>query len=172
MKRSLFFFVLGLVLPGIILLVLAWSGSIPVNATSSPSRLEAAIASRALDARLAKESRGMKDPMPADTTTLFAGMRLYKEDCAGCHGTPGKPSAFGEHHFYPPVPQFSEDYDMEPGESYILIKQGVRYTGMPAWEGIISDPEIWKVVTFLTNVRALPPAVAAEWKSAKPDSGR
>ena len=170
MRRSLFFFLLGLVLPGIVLLVLAMTGSIPVNATARPSMLERRIASRAMDARIEKEARGMKNPMPADTTTLFAGMRLYKEDCAGCHGMPGTPSSFGEHHFYPPVPQFSEDYDMEPGESYIVIKQGVRYTGMPAWEGMMSDQDIWKVVTFLTHVKSLPPEVKTEWTAAPRDT--
>ena len=165
MARSLFFFVLGLILPAVILLAMAWTGSLPVRATDRPSQLEMRIAMHAMDARVAKEARGMKNPLPADTTTLFAGMRLYKDDCAGCHGMPGKPSQFGRN-FYPHAPQFSEDYDMEPAESYIVIKQGVRYTGMAAWEGIIPDSDIWKVVTFLTHVKSLPPEVKAEWTAA------
>ena len=98
--------------------------------------------------------------------TLFAGMRLYKDGCAGCHGLPGKDSVFGRN-FYPPAPQFSDDYDMEPGPSFVIIKHGVRYTGMAAWNGLASDADIWKVVTFLTHVKTLPPEVAAEWKKAR-----
>jgi mono/diheme cytochrome c family protein len=164
-KRSLLFFFLGLILPAVILLALAWTGSLPVRATDRPSHLETRIAMHAMDARVAKEARGISNPMPADTANLFDGMRLYKDDCAGCHGMPGKPSAFGRN-FYPHAPQFSEDYDMEPGESFVVVKQGVRYTGMAAWDGIIPDSDIWKVVTFLTHVKTLPPAVAAEWRVA------
>ena len=165
MARSLFFFVLGLILPAVILLAMAWTGSFPIRATDRPSSLERRIAMHAMDARVEKEARGMKNPLPADTTNLFAGMRLYRDDCAGCHGMPGKPSAFGRN-FYPHAPQFSEDYDMPAAESYIVIKQGVRYTGMAAWNGIIPDSDIWKVVTFLTNVKSLPPEVKAEWAAA------
>jgi len=163
-KRSLFFFLLGLVLPGAILLMLAWSGSIPINATARPSALERRIAGHAMDARVQKEARGIRNPMPADTATLFAGMRIYRDDCMGCHGSPGKDSVWGHKNLYPPAPQFSEDYDMEPGESFVVIKSGVRYTAMGAWDGMISDADIWRVVTFLTNVGKLPPEVAREWK--------
>jgi len=168
-KRILISFLIGLILPGAILLAMAWTGSFPVHALARPSGLERRIASHALDARLAKDARGITNPMPADTANLFAGMRLYKEDCAGCHGMPGKPSAFGKN-FYPHVPQFSEDYDMGPGESFVVIKRGVRYTGMPGWDGMITDQEIWRVVTFLTHVKSLPPEVRAEW-TAGPQKG-
>jgi mono/diheme cytochrome c family protein len=43
------------------------------------------------------------------------------------------------------------------------VKHGVRYTGMAAWDGLLSDDEIWKVVTFLSNSEQLPPRVAAEF---------
>jgi mono/diheme cytochrome c family protein len=170
-KRSLFFFVLGLVLPGILLLMLAWSGSLPVNATSSPSRLEAAIASRALDARLDKESKGLTNPMKPDEPTLREGMKIYRDDCEGCHGSPGRLSKWGTNDLYPRAPQFADEAaDMEPGVMFTLVKYGVRYTGMGAWQGLASDEEIWKVVTFLHAMGSLPPGVAAEWKASRPDS--
>jgi len=37
-------------------------------------------------------------------------------------------------------------------------------TGMPTWDGILSDEEIWKVVAFIKHSNALPPEVAAAWK--------
>src|SRR5208282_15139 len=41
---------------------------------------------------------------------------------------------------------------------------GVRYTGMAAWEGLLSDDETWKVVTFLSRLNHLPPRVAEQFR--------
>jgi hypothetical protein len=35
---------------------------------------------------------------------------------------------------------------------------------MGAWAGMLSDTEIWQVVTFLSHAGSLPEPVAAEWK--------
>jgi hypothetical protein len=34
---------------------------------------------------------------------------------------------------------------------------------MGAWEGMLSDEDIWRIVTFLGIAHDLPPAVAATW---------
>jgi hypothetical protein len=44
------------------------------------------------------------------------------------------------------------------------VKHGVRYTGMGAWNGLLSDDEIWKVDTFLNRMENLPPRVAEEFQ--------
>jgi mono/diheme cytochrome c family protein len=44
-----------------------------------------------------------------------------------------------------------------------VVKHGVRYTGMAAWDGLLSDDETWKVVTFLSHLEHLPPRVAEEF---------
>ena len=46
-----------------------------------------------------------------------------------------------------------------------IVKHGVRYTGMGAWEGEMSDENIWMVVTFLNHLPNLPPEVQAEWRA-------
>jgi len=45
-----------------------------------------------------------------------------------------------------------------------IVKHGVRYTGMGAWDKLLSDDEIWKVVTFLNHMEHLPPRVAEEFQ--------
>jgi mono/diheme cytochrome c family protein len=48
-----------------------------------------------------------------------------------------------------------------------LIKHGIRNTGMPAWAGMLSDDEIWQIVSLLKNWKDLPPSVETEWKAPK-----
>jgi mono/diheme cytochrome c family protein len=98
-------------------------------------------------------------------------MKIYREDCAGCHGSPGRLSKWGTNDFYPRAPQFAEEAaDMEPAEMFTIVKYGIRYTGMAGWQDVSSDDEIWKVVTFLNKMGSLPPGVAAEWKTFAPDT--
>jgi mono/diheme cytochrome c family protein len=105
----------------------------------------------------------------------MAGMKLFKNDCAGCHGTPdtaGKNEA--DVVLYPNAPQFALHPSRKPDyQLFWIVKGGVRYTGMFAWSGQfapdasgrdVSDEKIWTIVTFLTHLDSLPPAVNAEWR--------
>jgi hypothetical protein len=56
---------------------------------------------------------------------------------------------------------------------YWIVKHGVRYTGMAAWDGLfgkdasgkeISDEKIWTAATFIAHLDSLPSAVDAEWR--------
>ena len=48
---------------------------------------------------------------------------------------------------------------------FVAIKDGIRYSGMGAWDGMMSDEEIWKVATFLEHIGSLPPEVEVNWKA-------
>jgi mono/diheme cytochrome c family protein len=89
-------------------------------------------------------------------------------NCAGCHGDLGHPSHWGTTGFYPRVPQFADAPSrLSPPEMFFVVKNGIRYSGMGAWDGMLPDAEIWKVVSFLSNIQSLPEPVADQWK-AKP----
>jgi mono/diheme cytochrome c family protein len=80
-----------------------------------------------------------------------------------------------EKSFYPPPPNLilHPPDDPEWHVSYV-IRNGVRYTGMPAWDKALSDSDIWKVTAFLTRAGKLPPAVQEYWKKTSgvaPPSG-
>jgi mono/diheme cytochrome c family protein len=170
MKKLLLGFVLGLVCPLIAVVIAAYLGLLPIGATSEPSALEIRLADTALMASVAKDAARLSNPVPDTEDTLLAGMKIYRDVCAGCHGDVKGPSHWGTHNFYPRVPQFAQDLpDLPAPEMFVIVKHGIRYTGMGAWDGEISDEDIWRVVTFLTRLGTLPPAVDAAWKT-KPKS--
>ncbi len=167
MGRFLAIVALVIILPVAALGVLALTGHLSFRATAKPSWIESAIAMRALDARLDHEARGMKNPVKTTDAVLLAGMKMYRNDCAGCHGSPGKPSEWGTRDFYPPVPQFADEPpDMPAPQMFLVVKHGIRYTGMGGWEALAKDEEIWTVVAFLSHIHDLPPSVAAAWTRA------
>jgi mono/diheme cytochrome c family protein len=58
------------------------------------------------------------------------------------------------------------------GQLFWLIKHGTRNTGMPAWGGMLSDKEIWQIVSLLKNSQDLPASVEAEWRAPKTKPAR
>ncbi len=50
---------------------------------------------------------------------------------------------------------------------YFKTKHGIRFTGMPAFKGMLKDDEIWQVTLFLKHMDKLPASVDSSWKSMK-----
>lgn len=154
------------ILTGIALIPLGFffvlrAGLWPVAATSQPSSWESRLARGALRASVERAAVAQPNPITASEENLLSGMKTFKNDCAGCHGDAGHPSRWGTTSFYPRVPQFvQEPPQLTAPQMSWIVKHGVRYTGMAAWDGLLPDDEICRVVTFLTNLDRLPPRVA------------
>ena len=144
-------------------------GGFPVPATSDPPRWEASLARRAFAASVARQAQRLQNPVPPSIGNLRLGLKIYRDNCSGCHGDAGKPSQWGTTAFYPRVPQFDSEPPLKPDwQMFWIVIRGVRYTGMGAWEGLMPEEDIWKVVSFLSHLKKLPPDVEAEWRGQRP----
>jgi mono/diheme cytochrome c family protein len=76
------------------------------------------------------------------------------------------PVAKGE---YPPPPQLATDgvEDDPQGYSFWVIKQGIRWTGMPSWKGSLTDEQIWTLALLLKHMDQLPPGAQRVWQQVK-----
>jgi mono/diheme cytochrome c family protein len=159
---------IGIVVIVAILWATARIGLWPVNATATPPQFEAKLGQSVLQASLNRQAKGLTNPIQPTNDALLAGMKLFKTNCAGCHGEPGRPSQWGTRGFYPRVPQFGDRPPaLSAPQMFVAIKQGIRYSGMGAWDGMMPDEDIWKVATFLERIGSLPPEVEANWKSTQ-----
>jgi thiosulfate dehydrogenase len=140
-------------------------GYVNFNADQPPSRVERHMAMAAVDAATERNAPDSKNPIPASEENLIAGAKLYVDHCAGCHGVPSNPdSQFGKS-FNPPVPAFfKEAPDMPENQNFYIIQHGIRWTGMPDWNKTLNETQIWKLVTFLSNIQKLPPAALKEFE--------
>jgi thiosulfate dehydrogenase len=164
-------FILGVVITIVALLIgglgLALLGFLPTRANTDAPELERRVAMSALDSSVERHAARLNNPVPPTDENLIEGLKIYTMNCALCHGdVDRKPSALAKS-FYPPPPNFILDPSDDPEwHVFFVIRNGVRYTGMPAWDKTLSEPDIWKVTAFLTRVEKLPPAVQDYWKKS------
>jgi mono/diheme cytochrome c family protein len=160
-------FVLGVIFTILVILVGGYlflkQGYMDFSADQQPSRVERHFAMAAVDASTERRAPDQKNPLQPTNENLVAGAVLYRNHCAGCHGTPSNPDSQFGRSFNPPVPQFfKEGADMPDSQNFYLIQHGVRWTGMPAWSKTLSENQTWQIVTFLSHTEKLPPAAAKE----------
>ena len=147
------------------------AGLIPANADANPGWLESWAAGTSLDATLARDAPKGPNPVALTDANLIAGIDLYGQHCAICHGTAkgdasASPIAKGE---YPAPPQLATDgvEDDPEGDSFWKIAHGIRWTGMPAWRGTLNDEQIWTLALFLKHMDKLPPAAEQAWQNVR-----
>ncbi len=163
-------FILGIIVTVLVLMLgglgLAMMGFIPTNANVAPPRLEHRIANAAVDASMERHAPHASNPLPPSDQNFEDGMKLYTMNCAVCHGgLDRKPASLGDS-FYPPAPNLISDPPDDPEwHIFYTIRTGVRYTGMPAWEKTLSQPDIWKITSLLSHMDKLPPAVQEYWRA-------
>jgi hypothetical protein len=120
--------------------------------------LERSVMRAAVHAAVRRHAPNATDPVPPTDANLIAGGRAYLNQCAGCHGTPGKerePDALN-----PAPPHLpTEGTDYTEAQIFWVAKHGVRRTGMfsnGVWD---ADSVLWPIATFIYRIKDLPPAV-------------
>ncbi len=158
MGKFLFGLILGLiVIPAAVYMYFS-SGTAPVATSSSPMPFEKLLANMALHARLRKEMP-KSSPIPADEAAFVAGAQVYKDNCAVCHGLPGQPLTSIAQGMFPKPPKLMEGKgvtDDAPEESYWKVAGGIRMTGMPGFEKLLSSTQMWQVSLLVANADKLP----------------
>ena len=163
MRKVLFGFVLCLVVLLVGALLYFGLGLAPVATSAPPMPFESLLAGMALHAQISKGAPSQA-PIAADEPNLLAGARIYREQCAVCHGLSGQPETAIAKGMFPHPPQLWTGHgvtDDPPGETYWKAANGIRLTGMPGYKGSLSDTQLWQVSLMLANADKLPAAAKA-----------
>jgi thiosulfate dehydrogenase len=143
-------------------------GSLPVATSDAPFPFEERIVHLPLHARIDRELV-KTPPVEASPTNLEIGAHIYRQQCAACHGLYGRPVSAAKY-MYPDAPQLWEPHgngvvgvsDDPPGETYWKVANGIRLSGMPAFNHVLNQTEMWQVSLLLANAdKPLPPGILA-----------
>jgi len=135
MKRIVF---LGLL--GIILLTACGASS-----SSSSSNSNAPIAT------VPAEYAGKTNPYGADMAPN--GEKIFQTNCQMCHGPQGHGDGPAGQSL-DPKPKNLAVLQKNVGDDYLFwrISEGKPGTSMVAWKGILSEDQIWQVVSFIRSL--------------------
>jgi thiosulfate dehydrogenase len=145
------------------------AGMMPANADARPSKLERWAARTSLAATLRREAVTTPNPIPLTDRGLDAGIKLYAQNCAVCHGSAdGQPSNVARGLYQKP-PQLAKDgvEDDPEGVTYWKVTHGIRFTAMPAFAESLTDDQRWQVTLFLKHMDSLPAQPERAWKAVK-----
>jgi len=117
--------------------------------------------------------KDIKVPPMNDTAMLQEGFSHYNEMCVTCHGGPGIQPDDLSKGLYPEPPKFYKSNDMpDTTEAFWIIKNGIKYTSMPAFGPTHSDQKIWAITDFLLNkLNKMTPQEYAQWKEKYAEAG-
>lgn len=113
------------------------------------------------EASIRRHARDIQAPASGGAEQVENGFRIFREACAMCHTPPGRPATMMTKGLNPEAPALAELVeDMTDAELFWVTRNGIRFTGMPAWGSSLNDPDIWDVVAFM---RTSPNMKAADY---------
>jgi len=153
---------LGLILIPVAVILYFRFGAPPVAVADKPFPFERQLTHIPLEARINREAP--KDaPFGASEDAFEGGAATYRAHCAVCHGVPGHNAAISKT-MYPRAPQLWDAHkkhgtgpsvtgvsDDPVGKTYWTISNGIRLSGMPAFNPILTDAEMWELTVLLKN---------------------
>ena len=146
-------------------------GLAEVRGDVPPSRLEIYLMRAAVHSSVRRRAPELANPAQPTDENLIAGGKQYLNECAGCHGTPGKINKF-PNALNPPAPQLPVvGTEYSEAQVFWVAKHGIRRAGMFAngvWD---SDQELWAVAAYIKRINNLPPRVKEELSKGAKSGG-
>lgn len=101
--------------------------------------------------------QGIQVPNLEDPKRIQTGLVHYHEMCTTCHGAPGVNISEIGQGLNPDPPELSDVGRDEPQETFWVVKNGIKMTGMPSFGVTHTDDEIWDIVAFVRKMGKLTP---------------
>lgn len=103
-------------------------------------------------ARVPADYAGKKNPYGAEMAP--DGDKLFQTNCQMCHGARGHGDGpAGE--ALDPKPKNLAAFQKSAGDDYLFwrVNEGKPGTSMVAWKGVLTDDQIWKIVSFIRTLK-------------------
>lgn len=122
------------------------------SAREEPWAIEAFVAKRLRRLATGTEAKNQQNPVAASPHAIAEGRDHFADHCAVCHANDGSGRTPINEGLYPPAPDLREPdtQDLSDGEIFNIIRNGIRFTGMPGWGG--EGEENWSLVLFIRHL--------------------
>jgi predicted CXXCH cytochrome family protein len=123
------------------------------RATDEPTAPERLIARTVRNISTPSSAKSAKSPLEITGRDLSEAREDFNARCAGCHGIDGSGISEMGRNLYPKPPDLraGETQSLTDGEIEYIIENGVRLTGMSAWNQL-PQTERWKLVGYIRSL--------------------
>ena len=122
---------------------------------TGPNELESQLAIQAKKVTIG--GKDVKNPIPDTAESVKTGAEHFQHHCQVCHGLDGHNTGVPfANKMSPPVLDLGEKdvQNYSDGQLKWIIDNGIRFTGMPGWKGILEDEEGWHIVNYIRHLPA------------------
>lgn len=139
------------------LFVLPYLGLFPFAATGGPNIIDWWGDTNFMHALEREAPEGEEAVSIPDLASGGEGFGHYRESCVLCHGAPEVEALEWTKNMEPQPPKLWEEdsQSLNDGELFLVVREGIRMTGMPAFGPEHTDEEIWDIVAFLRTLNNL-----------------
>jgi mono/diheme cytochrome c family protein len=152
---------------------MVWGGLYNVSATAQHTQPVYSLLETAMRQSVRRSARDVVEPPLADERMALRGAACFRDKCVQCHGAPGVAQGDIGKSMQPlPGPLVDAAHHWRPRELYWLTRNGIKMSGMPAWEYRLSDQDLWALVAFLERLPDMTPQQYAEASAPMVPSGQ
>ncbi len=145
----------AVVLIAILAAIAYWVLTRSISALPEPGPIETRTFTTARNWYIRRAAVHSDSKAPAnDAAEISAGEGLFSMGCASCHGNDGRsPTNIGKS-MYPRCPDLGspEVQRLSNPELFWVIKNGVRFSGMPGFGNTLSDDQIWQATYYVKSL--------------------
>ena len=139
-----------------------WSGWYDISANVQHTQPVYSLLEKVMHQSVKLRASGIEVPGLDDAALVSRGAACYLDKCAQCHGGPGVAQAEIGRSMQPlPGPLVDASARWQPQELYWITRNGIKMSGMPAWQYRLADNDLWALVGFMQR---LPKLTAAQFR--------
>ena len=150
---------IGLLVLAALGMAVAWSGAVPISATSGHWRVTDWFLHWVMRNSVRTQAALTTPDMVRDDNGLVSAAGQYRQACQVCHGGPGVAPSPVMQRATPPAPDLARTGpEWSDRQLFWIIRHGVKMTGMPAWPAAGRDDEVARMVAFVRRLPTMTPA--------------
>lgn len=117
-------------------------------------------------------AKSLPNPFKPEADVLAEARAHFADHCALCHANNGSGNTPMGRHLYPRAPdmRLAATQNRTDGEIFYIIHNGIRLTGMPAWDDDHEDDDSWKLALFIHHMPQLTSQELREMERFNPKS--
>lgn len=99
-------------------------------------------------------AKKLKNPLAATEENIASGRALFNRNCASCHGEDGKAQTDVAKAMKEKPTDLTDKamHGITDGEIYWVITNGIKKSGMPAFQSKATDNERWQMTVYVKHL--------------------